>query len=164
MKFKIKQIILMAIIILLCIPSITMSKYNSKFEKNGKINIAKPVIIFEEQTELNSEIINKKSFPIEYNFKIKNYTDTGVNEIEFYYNIEVQDTAINFPIKYRLFDINTNEEVILNNNKTIDMKISNGIAEEKLYKLVIEWDKRNGRLSNDTDLNIKINVVQQKKQ
>jgi len=163
MHFRIKQILLITLLVLLLLPSsIVMSKYVSKIEQNGRTEIARPIIVFEEQTDLNSEIIDKDSFPLEYSFKIKNYIDDAINEVDFHYNIEIQGLEGNFPIKYILIDENIDEEMLLKESKTDNFQISKDIEEEKKYKLIIKWDKKDGTLDNELNLRIKVNVIQQK--
>jgi len=155
MNFK----IIILILFILYIPIISFSKYISKFEIQGKANVAEPVIVIEE-ADFKSTIVNKKTFPIEYKFTIKNYIEDKINEIEFYYNIEVQAKPSNFPIKYTLIDVENEEDIILNGNKTDNLKILKEVKEEKNYMLLIEWDEKDGELSNETKLIIKINVEQ----
>lgn len=162
MQLKTKLIILTILLILFYTPNISISKYSSQIVQEGIASIAEPIIIIEEIVEPISMLIDKNSFPLEYSFIIKNYDGDKINEVDFYYNIEIQNSTENFPITYKLIENNTGEEIPLENNKTANLQICKSIEEEKNLKLILEWDRKEGELSDEINFIIKVNVIQQK--
>lgn len=156
-----KITIVLIIIIILQIINFTNSKYNTKFFQNGIAKIAEPIIVFESFEEEN-KLINKLDFPREYQFKIKNYENNKINEIDFLYNIEIIESNNNFPIKYKIFDVSNNKEIIVKNGITETLKISKEIKEEKIYKIILEWEEKEIEMSENLNLKLKLNLKQYK--
>lgn len=156
-----KITIVLVIILILQIINFTNSKYNTKFFQNGIAKIAEPIIVLESFEEEN-KLINKLDFPREYQFKIKNYENNKINEIDFLYNIEIIESNNNFPIKYKIFDVSNNKEIIVENGITETLKISKEIKEEKIYKIILEWEEKEFEMSENLNLKLKLNLKQYK--
>lgn len=154
-------LIIIFVILTLQITSFCNSKYSTNLIKNGKAVIAEPIIILE-SFENDSKLVNKLNFPLEYYFKIKNYNDNKINEVDFLYNIEIIESNNNFPIKYKIIDALTNEEINLNNNITENFKISKMLKEEKEYKIILDWEENEEEMPETVDFKIKINLEQYK--
>ena len=82
-------ILCMLVIIMILLINFSVSKYKYLITENGNAKIAEPIIVFEQDENLEIEY-NKKTGQIEYAFKIKNYNDTKINEVDFLYNIEMR--------------------------------------------------------------------------
>ncbi len=157
-KSQNRIIIIFLLVLLIQMIGVTNSKYATSFFEEGKASIAEPVVELE-SFENVERVVNKLDFPIEYTFKLKNYKENKINEVDFLYNIEVIFSNNNFPIKYKIIDISNGE--IIENSQTL-FKLSKCIREEKIYKLIIEWDDKKIELSKDFDVKIKINLKQYK--
>lgn len=130
-----------------------------KYEVEAKI--AKPIIILEKDKTLKTKI-NQLSFPMEYYFWIHNYEEEEINEIEFEYSIELENSVTNFPISYVLIDCDTNKEVDLKNGKSENLKIKKDVKESRKFKLVFRWQELNVQLAEELQIKLKINVLQNK--
>ena len=105
--------------------------------------------------------MNRNSFPIEYFFEIKNFDNkNNINEIDLNYKIEIQSAKKNFPIKYKLIDVDNNVELQLINNKTELLNLEKNQKEIRHFKIFVEWNDFDIELADETDINIKIEAVQ----
>lgn len=153
-------ILCMLVIIIILLINFSVSKYKYLITENGNAKIAEPIIVFEQDENLEIEY-NKKTGQIEYAFKIKNYNDTKINEVDFLYNIEIIGNDNNFPVEYKLINTDTNEIVNLVNNKSENFKIGTLVKEEDSYKVVVNWkDKSIDAYSNSLMINLKANIIQ----
>jgi len=167
MKKKIKLLIMINILILIVleIPSIARY-YESATKIKGKAIIAEPIIKVEMLQDTIITDFNKKTKVPEYYFIIKNYeidanNNKRINEIDFICNIEIKNSEDNFPIRYELYDCETNEEMLEGNKISKEIFISKDVELEKKYKLQVYWkDVQN--MSNNNDIEIIINVTQKK--
>lgn len=129
----------------------------TNIETNGKI--AEPIITVENSPVIKMDGKKEREY---YNFKIKNYKEKGeVTQIEMVYNLEIlfqTEEAISFKL-YK-----GNEEVLLENNKTTDMKLKKEIGQEDDYQLEIIYDKTKNYSSDDIlqDVQIKVHSEQVK--
>lgn len=165
MKKKIRLIVIISIIFIFLIYEIPVwARYYENINKiSGKAVIAEPII---KVIPLNNTIItdvNKLSNIQEYHFIIKNYeTDLNnkkrVNEVDFLYDIEIKNSSNSFPIRYELYDISTNEELLKGDSKITNLIIEKNKEMEKEYKLKVYWEKKeNMSSSNDIDVIVKVN-------
>ncbi len=159
---KIVHVILfLLLLILFQIVDFSNSKYSTNLFQIYGAQIAEPIIILESFKEDN-KLVNKLDFPLEYEFEIKNYNELKTNEVDFIYNIEIEESNLNFPIKYKIIDLSNNQEIKIENNISEDLKIKKETKEEKKYKLVIEWEDEKEELSQMIDLKLKLNLKQYK--
>lgn len=157
-KLQTKLLILFVLIIILQSIKITNSKYMKSFIKEYRGSIAEPIIELENYDSIE-KLVNKFDFPMEYIFKIKNFNENQeINEVDFLYNIEPIFSNNNFPVKWKIVDESKNEIIT---NETF-FKLSKGHKEEKIYKLILEWDDKDIELSKDFDMKIKVNLKQYK--
>lgn len=157
---KIKIIMFLLFILMIILINFSVSKYKMLITENGVGEIAEPIIVFEKDEIINKEY-NKKSGDIEYVFRIKNFNDEKVNEVDFTYNIEIIENNYNFPVEYKLINLSTNEEIDINDNKTQSFFIGSSIKEEDVYKLKINWlDKQIDNYSDSLQIAVKANIVQ----
>lgn len=162
MKLKIDKVLFIIFPMLLIIFSIfTTSKYATCITQEGKGIIAEPIIILE-SFEGEENLVNKLDFPKTYDFKIKNYNEEKINEVEFSYNIELETSDTSFPVKYKLIDLSENKVIELNNNKSGNLKISKNIKEDKTYRIFIDWENKNIKLDEKFFIKVKLNINQYK--
>ena len=155
MKKRILIIIIIFFIILI-INNKNIAKYIEKINIISKTIIAKPIINIEQDEKI---VITKIDIEkeIEYKFKIKNYNENEISNMEFLYYIELQTNIPEELVECKLVDLEEDKEIKLINNKTNEFKIVNG-KYEKEYKLItkLKDEKLNG------NINIKIGVIQNK--
>lgn len=139
--------------------SLSRHKENPNFEMNTKIT--KPIVVLEKDEKIKRSI-QENLFPLEYNFFINNYQEDKINEVDFDYTIEIEDSVNNFPINYTLFDCNNNEEIELADGKSRSMKIKKSVKESRKFKLIVNWRELNEELADELQIKLKVNVQQSK--
>ncbi len=165
MNNKNKIIVVLIIILITFFTQNTFAKFYEKLEKTLiKAEIAEPIAIFESVSEtVKINNFNKYSGEKEYIFKIKNYDilengERRISEVNFNYFIEIKSTNSNFPIKYKLIDMQNNEEIELINNKSNEISMKSEKEFEKGYKLVIMYDETKKVDTNEKSADIEILV------
>ena len=155
MKKRILIIIIIFFIILI-INNKNIAKYIEKINIISKTKIAEPIINLEQDEKIVIKKIDIEK-EIEYKFKIKNYNDNEISNMEFLYYIELQTNIPEELVECKLVDLEEDKEIKLINNKTNEFKILNE-KYEKEYKLItkLKDEKLNG------NINIKIGVIQNK--
>ena len=155
-----KLVIILLFIIMMVLISYSVSKYKLLITKKGTGVIAEPIIVFEKDNKINAEF-NKKLGILEYNFKIKNYSGEKINEVDFFYNIEILENNLSFPVEYKLINLTTNEEIEIIDNKTKEFFIGKSEKEEDIYQLEVKWlDKNLDVYSDSLQIAIKANIIQ----
>lgn len=120
-------------------------------ETNAKI--AEPILIVENNPIVE---INGKKQKEYYDFKVKNYKENGeVTQIDLSYNIEILSKAEE-TISFKLYK--NNEEILLENNKTADMKLEKENRQEDCYQLEIIYDKTKSQSIEEIIQEIQIKV------
>lgn len=166
---KQKIVVILIIILIICLSQNTFSRFYEKLEKTLiKAEIAEPIIKFESMNEtIKVNNFNKNVDEKEYTFKIKNYEiiEDGkkkISEVSFDYVIEINNKNNNFPVKYKLYDKQNGEEIILNGNKSNKINIKKEKEFEKTYKLVVMWDetKKMDASEKSTDIEILVRASQ----
>ena len=164
-----RKIIIFILILIITIPLIANARYFEKIENIvGKAKIAEPIFKVENLQDAIIQTVNKESVIKEYVFKIKNFelenngSSKRISQVDMLYNIEIDKRAANFPIQYELYEINSTENLLQDNKKTQDFKISKDLEYEKTYKLIANWQDREGILDADDIVEIKINATQEK--
>lgn len=143
----------------------TFARYYESIENIlGQGVIAEPIIIVENLSDTISMEVNKKTEVKEYNFIIKNYeldssNNKKISEVDFCYDISIQNYDDNFPIEYELYDCITGEELLNGRNNSDKFQILKNVEFEKEYKLVVSWKDKNDMSSID-DIDIIINISQ----
>lgn len=158
-KKKIK-ILIIALCIILVIFSIlatgTYSKFFGKILGESKTKIAEPIFVLE---HTDKKVVDNSNQEIDYYFKVKNYDDSKINEVNLKYIIEItpiQDKAIILTL-YK-----DNQKIDLNEQKTSYIEIGHTTKQEHQYRLNIKYDKNNQENSYDINSNIfiKANAIQ----
>lgn len=159
--FREKQVFVVSIIFII-LNIIMFPKKNFSFNTEVETQIAKAIIVLD-KSEMIEKKVNRNSFPIEYFFEIKNFDNkNNINEIDLNYKIEIQSAKKNFPIKYKLIDVDNNVELQLINNKTELLNLEKNQKEIRHFKIFVEWNDFDIdiELADETDINIKIEAVQ----
>ena len=145
--------LLFIILIIFLFSKNSLGKQMSNTKINTNSEIAKPILIVENNPAIDITNKNNKGY---YDFKIKNYNELGeINEIELRYNIEILNEE-NKAIKFKLYK--GEEEVLLEKNKTKDMVIKKNEKQEENYKLEITYDKNLINSLEDIIQNVQIKV------
>lgn len=142
-KIRIKYIVLF-ILILICAYSIglTNSRYVSESNYNNNLEIAKPII--EIESDSNKKIENMlPGDTAEYIFNVKNTDNTNKNEIMLNYYIKVVIPENGIPLTYKIYDITngTEKEININSNKTDLISLGFENIENHKYKIKFIWPK-----------------------
>lgn len=163
-----KKIIILICIILI-VPSISFARYYEKIENiKGKATIAEPIFIVKNNQNTIIQTIDKESVIEEYLFTIKNYKveENGLNkrysEVDIEYSIEIFDEKENFPVEYKLYEANNQEELLNGNKITNKIKILANQPYEKTYKLVVNWKEKSESLDDSNNIKIIVNATQLK--
>ena len=122
MKNKKKIIILIiALCLILFILGIlttgTYSKFFGKILGESKTEIAEPIFVLE---HTDKKIVDNSNQEVDYYFKVKNYNNSNVNEVNLKYMLEItplQDKAITLTL-YK-----DNQKIDLNNQRTVYIEI-----------------------------------------
>lgn len=113
-----------------------------------------------EKDEVLKTQINQNMFPLEYHFWIQNYREDDINEVDFEYSIELENSTKNFPVSYDLFDCKTNQPIEFMNGKSEPLKLKKGEKEKREFKLIMQWQELNVELAEELQIKLKINVSQ----
>lgn len=155
---KNRRLIVLSLMVI-CINTLSFSRHkeNSNFEMHTKIS--KPIVVLEKD-EIIKTSIQENLFPLEYHFSIQNYQENEVNDVDFDYTIEIENSTDNFPINYTLLDCDNSEEIELIDGKSRPMKIKKSVKESRKFKLVLNWRELNEDLADELQIKLKINVQQ----
>ena len=156
-KLKLKTILIISIFVISYTTPIFARYYESLEYFFGRETIAEPIIKVETLQETISMEINKENEIKEYNFIVKNYEISNdikrINEVDFLYDIEIKNSAENFPIKCELYEVETGKELLNGSNKVQGIEIKKNIEYEKEYKLKVTWkNTENMSITNDIDI------------
>lgn len=165
MEKKFKYLFFMFFILLIFFTNITLANYKSIIYGKANTNLKKPVFIVEYSDTVQGQISSKTNNYFESYINVLNYINKDdldeikkLNEIDFEYTIKIIPSTNNFPVKYKLIDINNGQEIALDSNLESE-KITIGNMEEKnIYKLILEWDIENNNQNLDGNLDVEILV------
>lgn len=161
MKNK-KRIIIILIalcLILFILKLFTTDTYSSFFGKilgKAQTEIAEPIFVLE---HTDKKAIDNSNEEIDYYFKVKNYNNLNVNEVNLKYMLEItpiQDKSIVLTL-YK-----DNQKIDLNEQKTSYISLGHSNKETHEYRLNVKYDKSS--LDNCYDISsnvfIKANAIQ----
>ena len=157
-KIKIKNgkilalIIVILIVIVLFFTGYSIGKEIINVNVNATTQIAKPIMIVENNPAIDITSIKNTGY---YDFKVKNYNDNEINQIELKYWIEIiskYDETISFKI-YK-----DNQEIPLTDNKTQEIKLEKNEKREQNYRLEIIYDKTKSTSTEDIIQDVQIKV------
>lgn len=166
MKLK-HKICISLLSFLILIPIVANARYFEEIKNiKGKGIIAEPIFEVENVQNTIVETINKETNLKEYIFKIKNYylennnVIERISQVDMSYNIEVINEKENFPIKYELSELDKEENLLNEKGKTENFVINKDIKYEKIYKLKVSWNDKQGILENTDNIKIIVNSSQ----
>ena len=158
-KKKIIILILTLCLILLMLTIFTTDTYSKFFGTilgESKTEVAEPLFVLE---HTDKKFVDNSNQEIDYYFKVKNYNNSNVNEINLKYMIEItpiQDKAIILTL-YK-----DNQKIDLNEQKTPYINLGHSNKETHEYRLNVKYDK--SELDNCYDISsnvfIKANAIQ----
>lgn len=156
---EITLVLVSIMVLVLFFSGYSMGKEHSSINIATNAKIAEPILIVENNPII--EVDGKKQREY-YNFKVKNYKENGeITQIDLQYNIEIisqREEAISFKL-YK-----DNQEVLLENNKTVNMQLGREKVQEDCYQLEIIYDKNKSNFTYDIiqDVQIKVHSEQLK--
>lgn len=164
-KIKLKVILIISFLLIFYSTPIFARYYESLECFSGKAIIAEPIIRVEKMQETINMQINKENKIEEYNFVVKNYeidaNGKRINEVDFLYDIEIKNSDNNFPIKCKLFEVETGKELLNGTTRVQGLEILKNVEYEKEYKLQIEWENKE-KMSEECTVDILITASQKK--
>lgn len=157
---KKKYIIIFIGITIILLTNIAIASYREVIVGKATGKMKMPIFNFSSINIVQGIIssINQNSY--ENTFNVLNYIEDKnlINEIDFEYTIKILPSTTNFPVKYKLIDLNNNTEVILDSNLE-SPKLKLGTDKETYnFKLIIEWDMENNIQELDENLEVQILV------
>lgn len=161
MKKKIKIlffiIALLIILILLFMFKNTFASYVAKITGNSSSEVAMPIFILESS---DKKILNDENTEVDYYFKIKNYNENGErSQTNLSYFIEVSP-KLDSSIVLTLYK--DNKPIILNNQKTDYIEMTQERNEIHSYRLNVKYDreKTNSTIDIKENIFIKASAIQ----
>lgn len=132
---NIKIVLILFVIILFLTTGYAFAKSVSQVVLNSKTEIAKPILVVENDSCIEISSPNKRGV---YNFKIKNYDEEGkITDVNLQYKIEIKSKSQD--LRFKLYE--KTDEIKLVDNKTDYISISNKQKEERQYSLTIYYDE-----------------------
>ena len=162
MKRHIKKIICVFFGALILIFFVKMKFTYSKYSKSDNTivssDVAKPILIFDGESEMNIECLNSNKYS--YEFSIKNFDGNFISDINFRYYIFFELSQENAPILINLYKKSNGieEKLELKNNKIINLETLDIIKNQNDYRAEILYDTSSKEIMSD---NLKIKVLVQ---
>ena len=148
-KAKKIKIVIILIAIILIYPIYSFAKAVNLYSLNAVVKVIKPIIEIERNDKVDIVKYNTKNT---FNFKIKNYNEKEINEVDLIYNIEILIKNIDV-LSIKLYE--EGKLVELNNNITKDKYLAKTEKEEIEYMLEVTYSKAN---TGDVKENVEIKV------
>ena len=153
---KKREITITLVIIMVLILFFTGYSFGKGFSDttvNTNAEIATPILIVDNNPSVDITAINSNGY---YDFKIKNYDETGkINQVNLKYNIEIISN-IDPTISFKL--LKDDKEIEMTNLKTNDIMLEKGEMQDNNYKLHITYDKSKSNSIEDIIQNVQIKV------
>lgn len=160
MKKKVKFVLYFFMLSIVIICSTAFASYKETISGKAVATMKIPIFTIEESVITEKKLSSKNDNYAEYIFNVLNYIDSEnfINEIEFNYTIKIIPSTFNFPVKYRLIDLELGKEITLDSELESEQLILGVEKENHHYKLIAEWDLENNNQNLDENLNIEIQV------
>ena len=147
-------IILMVVVLFFTGYSLGKGFSNTNIEANAKI--AEPILIVENNPPITITSTNNSGL---YNFKIKNYDETGkITDVSLKYTIQILSNIQG--IEFKLYK--NDQEILIKNQKTEEFTLTNQQIQEDLYKLEIVYESESTAIDIFDNIQIKVHSEQQK--
>ena len=166
-KISTKKFFFSLLLLIFIIPSISFARYYEKIENiKVKSTIAEPIFKVVNNQEIIIRTINKESVLEEYVFSIKNFEVDEITQIErisqvdMGYTIQIINEKGNFPIAFKLYEVDSGEEILKGKECTDFFKIPKNIKYEKIYKLSVVWEEKSDILDVESNVKIIVNASQ----
>lgn len=157
MKKIFKKVSIIAVLLYI-IAGISYAKYKQKLTGNGKVLVAKPILILDATNDIKIDGMKDAI----YKFSVKNYTDTQMNETNLNYFIQLINHS-DADLEFTLYK--NDEKIALNQNQTEGIFLSNLSKQEDKFKLEIKYkDDANCKSDIQGDVQIKVEAIQEDKQ
>lgn len=163
---KKNKILFIALIILFLSANLAIASYKSIIPGEARTFLKIPVFLFSNPNPIQKNMSSVNENFVENTFNVLNYIDEKqlVNEVDFEYTIKIIPSTLNFPVKYKLIDLESNSEIALDSNlETKKLSLSTN-RENHNYKLVVEWDMENSNQNLESKLDVEILVKGVQKQ
>lgn len=162
-KTRIIIIVIIVVIGIFFFSNWSFAKYAETVLGKATCEIKYPIFIVENSDEIQGRISSINNNYYETDFNVLNYisndNETKISEIDFEYTIKILPSTLDFPVRYRLINLKTNEEIALNPNlESLPINLREEM-ENHNYKLIVEWDKDNTNQNLDEKLDVKIQVI-----
>lgn len=161
---KIKIIMTIFLLILLFCSNFVFAKYLDIIYGEATTVLKRAIFLVEPPQEINNQISSLNNNYYESEFNILNYIGEEISEIEYEYTIKIIPSTYNFPVKYHLINLQTNEEVVLNSNLETETLRLDLNKQKQNYKLIAQWDFENTNQNLDEILKVEILVKGVQKQ
>ena len=141
MKRKIKFLIVMFIIIsTVYFLNITNSRYTSETNIKENLDIAIPRISLKIENTIDSMLPGDTRT---YNFSVNNTENSGINEVQMEYYINVNITQSDLPLTYKIYKLEGTTETELENtsNGYGPITLNYGTEETQNFKIIFTWDE-----------------------
>lgn len=161
MKRRIK--LLISVFIIICsiyFIKTTNSRYFSEVNIDGNIDVAVPQIVLDTSNCATSSTIIPGASQT-YDFYVKNYNDSKINEVLMTYYININITKSNIPLTYKIYEVSGSSENELTQvtEGFGPMTLNYETQEEKHYKIVFTWDENDNNISYvNTDFAFQISL------
>ena len=154
-----RKILVFIVILLLTFSGISFAKYRETTRGKVVACLKNPIFIVKNSKEVEGKISSTNNY-YETEFSVLNYLeDTKEStEIGFDYTIKIIPSTKNFPVKYRLVRLDTNEEAELDSNLETSPQTLDTNPQSNLYKLIAYWDFENSKQNFEENLNVKVLV------
>ena len=150
---EITIITVIAMVLVLFFSGCSIGKAISNTQIKGNANVAEPIIVVENNPEIQLTAINNQGH---YDFIIKNYEKNGkITQIDIKYNIEILN-KVDDAILIKLFK--NNEEIEIKNNKSEYFILTKEGKKQDEFRLEVKYDKTKTTSIEDIIQNIQIKV------
>lgn len=146
-------------VLILFFSGYSMGKGYSKTNIESKAEIAKPILIVDNNPVIEINGRKQKEY---YDFNVKNYEENGeITQVDLEYYIEIL-SEVKESISFKIYK--NGEEIPLTDNKTENMKLGKEVEQQDNYKLEIIYDKTKNKSIEDIiqDVQIKVHSEQMK--
>lgn len=151
--------ILGIVIILMLVVNVSYAKFITKINVKGVAKLKVPILVLESNPLVVGEF-NKEKNMYTQDFCLKNYFEKNqkTNEIQFQYFIKLIPSTSNFPANYKLINLDTNEEIKVNEKLETQKILMNTEKTIHRYRLIVNWGELNTKEEVDEILEVKIKV------
>lgn len=157
-------IIIISVIGIFSFYNFSFARYVESVLGKASCELKYPIFKVENSDEIQGKISSINNNYYESDFNVLNYiSEEEINEIEFEYTIRIVPNTLEFPVKYKLININTNEELALNSNLETEKIDLGKDLENHNYKLIVQWDTENTNQNFDENLEVKVVIEGEQK-